>query len=106
MLTRRGIAVALVAAAAGGQARAAGAEVHIDNFTFEPGVLTIAAGTVVTWVNRDDIPHTVVDRDRPREVRSPVLDTDDHYSRTFAMAGRFGYFCSLHPHMQGTIVVT
>lgn len=105
MLKRRGIAIAVLAVAPG-FARAAGTEVHIDNFTFAPAALTVPAGTVVTWVNRDDIPHTVVDRDRPREVRSTVLDTDDRYSRTFAAPGRFGYFCSLHPHMQGTVVVT
>ena len=37
--------------------------------------------------------------------RSKALDTDDAYSYTFATAGSFDYFCSLHPHMVGKIIV-
>jgi plastocyanin len=86
-------------------ARAADAQATIDNFTFSPPVLTISPGTRVTWTNRDDIPHTVTDQDHPKETKSPPLDTGDSYSRVFATAGTYHYFCSLHPHMQGTVVV-
>ena len=75
----------------------------IDNFTFEPGKLTIKAGTTVTWTNRDDIPHTVASKDKL--FKSKVMDTDESYSFTFATPGEYTYFCSLHPHMTGTIVV-
>src|SRR5258706_15364262 len=34
-------------------------EVAIDNFTFTPQTLTVAAGTKGTWTNHDDVPHTV-----------------------------------------------
>ena len=85
--------------------RAADAQATIDNFTFSPPVLTVSPGTRVTWTNRDDIPHTVTDQDHPKEIRSPPLDTDESYSRVFATAGTYRYFCSLHPHMQGTVVV-
>lgn len=88
-----------------GPAKAADAQATIDNFTFSPPVLTVAIGTKVIWTNRDDIPHTVTDADHPREIKSPALDTGDSYSRTFATAGTYHYFCSLHPHMQGTVVV-
>jgi plastocyanin len=87
---------------------AAGADeaaVTIDNFTFAPPVITVAAGTRVVWTNRDDIPHTVVSAQNPRTLRSPALDTDDRFSFTFAAPGTYRYFCSLHPHMQGAVVV-
>src|SRR5205807_6393100 len=83
-------------------ARAADMEVKIDNFTFGPQQLTVKAGTTVTWINRDDIPHTVVSTGH---FRSKALDTDDKYSFTFTTPGTYQYFCGLHPHMQGTVVV-
>jgi plastocyanin len=85
------------------QAHAAEVAVGIDNFTFNPQKLTVKVGTTVTWTNRDDIPHTVVATGK--EFRSRALDTDDQFSFTFKTPGSFEYFCSLHPHMTGTIVV-
>ena len=78
-------------------------ELKIDNFTFVPQRVTIKPGTTVTWVNDDDIPHAIAATGK--EFRSKVLDTNDKYSFTFTTAGTFEYFCSLHPHMTGTIVV-
>jgi plastocyanin len=77
--------------------------VTIDNFTFGPKEVTVAVGTTVKWVNHDDIPHTVVEKNTT--FRSKALDTDDAYSYTFASAGTFDYFCGLHPHMVGKIIV-
>ena len=37
--------------------------------------------------------------------RSKTLDTDNNFSFTFTQAGDYKYFCSLHPHMTGTIKV-
>lgn len=82
---------------------AAAAAVRIDNFTFKDPIVTVKVGTTVTWTNGDDIPHTVVAKDGA--FKSKVLDTGDHFSFTFAKAGQFGYYCSLHPHMTGTVVV-
>ena len=79
------------------------AAVSIDNFTFKSPVVMVKPGTTVTWTNGDDIPHTVVSKDGL--FKSKVLDTGDRFSFTFAKAGQFGYFCSLHPHMTGTIIV-
>ena len=76
--------------------------VMIDNFTFEPAQLTVKVGTTVTWKNRYDIPHTVVSAGK---FRSKTMDTDDSYSFTFTAAGDYKYFCSLHPHMTGTVKV-
>jgi amicyanin len=77
--------------------------VGIDNFTFNPQQLTVKAGTTVTWINKDDIPHTIVAVGK--QFRSKALDTGDAYSFTFTTPGTYDYFCSLHPHMTGTIVV-
>ncbi len=79
------------------------AAVAIDNFTFNPQRITVQAGSTVTWTNKDDIPHAVVASDRA--FRSKVLDTDDSYAFTFTTPGIYEYFCSLHPHMTGTVVV-
>ena len=99
------LASLLAGTAAGGSAWAGQAQVTIDNFTFSPPILTIPAGTRVTWTNHDDIPHTVVSRESPATMRSPVLDTDENFSLTFDKPGTYGFFCSLHPHMQGQVVV-
>jgi plastocyanin len=85
------------------QAQASNMEVKIDNFSFGPATLTVAAGTIVTWTNRDDIPHTVVSDDKI--FKSKVLDTDEKFSFTFTKPGTYGYFCSIHPKMTGKVVV-
>jgi len=79
-------------------------EVEIDNFAFSPQDLTIAAGTTVEWVNRDDIPHVVVSDDR-KTFKSKVLDTDEKFSYTFTKPGTYTYFCSIHPKMTGKVIV-
>ena len=105
LLTRRRAALllALLPAARAGAAEVA--SVTIDNFTFTPAELTVAPGTRVVWTNRDDIPHTVVSDERPPVFRSHALDTDDTFEVVFDRPGSWGYFCALHSHMQGTIVV-
>ncbi len=85
------------------QPSAANAEVKIDNFSFGPDTLTVPVGTTVTWTNRDDIPHTVVSTEGV--FKSKVRDTDEKFSYTFATAGTYPYYCSVHPKMTGKIVV-
>jgi plastocyanin len=79
--------------------------VTIDGFTFGPGVLTVPRGTKVTWTNKDDDPHTVVSDADPKLFKSPALDTDESFIFTFNDQGTFKYFCTIHPYMQGTVVV-
>ena len=88
---------------ASAQEKPATAEVKIDNFSFGPTTLTVAVGTTVTWINRDDIPHTVVSDDKV--FKSKVLDTDEKFSFTFTKPGTYPYFCSVHPKMTGKVVV-
>ena len=68
-----------------------------------PFIFAAVAGDTVTWTNRDDIPHTVVAKNLV--FKSKAMDTDDAYSFTFTTPGEYAYFCSLHPHMTGIIVV-
>lgn len=104
--TLRRLAIRLAVSAAMslhlGAARAEDSIVTIDNFTFQPAELTVKTGTTVTWKNHDDIPHTIVSSGK---FRSKTMDTDDSFSFTFTAAGDYKYFCSLHPHMTGTIKV-
>jgi plastocyanin len=85
-----------------GGARAEETKVTIDNFTFTPAEVKVKVGDTVTWSNHDDIPHTVVSAGK---FRSKAMDTDGSFSFTFTAAGDYKYFCSLHPHMTGTIKV-
>ena len=85
-----------------GGARAEETKVTIDNFTFAPAEVKVKVGDTVTWTNHDDIPHTVVSAGK---FRSKAMDTDGSFSFTFTAAGDYKYFCSLHPHMTGTIKV-
>jgi amicyanin len=97
--------VLLVAAAtfAARSAPATDAEVDIDQFTFTPQHITVKAGTTVTWINEDDVPHTIASSSKP--FKSKALDTADKFSFTFTTPGTYEYFCSLHPHMTGAVVV-
>jgi plastocyanin len=80
-------------------------EVKIDNFSFGPVTLTVPVGTTVTWINHDDIPHTVVSTDDSKTFKSKVLDTDEKFSFTFGKTGTYPYFCSIHPKMAGKVIV-
>jgi plastocyanin len=106
LLTFAGLAaiLGLSLVASGGGALADDATIKIANFTFDPPTLTVKAGTTVTWVNADDIPHLVSEKDG--KFRSSALDTDDKFSQTFSTAGTVEYFCIIHPKMTGKIVVT
>jgi len=84
-------------------AQAAESEVKIGNFTFAPQRITVKAGTTVIWINEDDIPHTVASSSKL--FKSTALDSEDKFSFTFTTPGTYEYFCSLHPHMTGAIVV-
>lgn len=107
VLTRRTVllATSLGAALVSLQTKAASkaAEIKIDNFVFSPDTLTVAAGATVTWVNHDDIPHSVVEKNG--RFHSKALDTNDAFSFNFTAPGEYEYFCGLHPHMTGKIVV-
>lgn len=82
----------------------AGNHVDITDFAFAPASITVPVGATITWTNHDAEPHTVVARDG--SFRSPALDTNAAYNFTFTAPGSFDYFCSIHPMMTATVVVT
>jgi amicyanin len=79
------------------------ASVSMDHNTFIPGEITVAPGTTVTWVNKEAMPHTVVDVNRG--FRSKTLAKDGAFSFTFTTAGNYDYLCSIHPNMKGKVIV-
>jgi plastocyanin len=86
-----------------GQASVASHDVFVDNFSFSPVSAKVAVGTMVTWTNRDDVPHNIVSTEQ--KFKSPVLDTDQKFSHVFDAPGTFKYFCGLHPKMTAEVVV-
>ena len=84
--------------------KASTAKVVIDNFSFSPKTFTVPAGATVTWTNHDNAPHVVTSADDQFK-KSPVLKTGQRFSNTFATAGTYSYFCSIHPRMTGKIIV-
>jgi plastocyanin len=80
-------------------------KVSIANFAFSPAAITVKVGTKVTWTNNDSTAHTVT-ADTAGGPDSSTLDPGASYSFTFTKAGSFGYHCSLHPSMTGSVNVT
>jgi plastocyanin len=84
---------------------AAGARVSIDNFAFDPKELVLTAGATVTWVNTDDVAHTVTSKAAPPLFDSKPLHTDAKFSFEFKTPGTYDYFCKPHPYMTGRVIV-
>ena len=90
------------------QSAQSGSAVTISNFDFSPGILTVAANTMVTWTNNDSVEHNVTedaDSSAPG-FESQNLAQGQSYSYTFTKPGTYNYHCSIHPSMKGTVVVT
>jgi plastocyanin len=79
------------------------AEIAIQSFQFVPAILTVAPGTAVTWVNKDEEPHNVVSPDRA--FRSKAIDGGEKFTNVFDKPGTYNYICAVHPHMRGTVIV-
>jgi len=78
--------------------------IEIKDFAFNPQILTVKSGEKITWINRDEEPHTVVSVEKQFK-KSTALDTDQEFTITTGAPGTYTYFCSVHPKMTGTIVV-
>ncbi|HEY4273724.1 MAG TPA: cupredoxin family copper-binding protein [Candidatus Udaeobacter sp.] len=97
----------LCVAALGDDAASAGNKrntIEIRDFAFNPQTLTVKSGERITWINRDDEPHTVVSVGKKFQ-KSSALDTDQQFTITAGAPGTYEYFCSVHPKMTGTIVI-
>ena len=84
-------------------AAASATSVEVKDFMFMPTTLTVGVGSKVTWVNKDDEPHTVVSD--TGAFRSGAIDTDQSFSYKFDKPGTYHFTCSIHPRMVGTVVV-
>jgi plastocyanin len=106
------LATAALSVMAGGYAAAttpagpaAQTTITLRNYSFDPGVLKIAAGATVTWINSDGDVHTIKSEEGPEAFQSPALDSGGRYSFRFRHPGTYKYICSVHPFMHGVIVV-
>ena len=79
-------------------------KIEIKDFAFNPQTITVKSGEKITWINRDEEPHTVVSVEKKWK-KSSALDTDQEFTITAGVPGTYTYFCSVHPKMTGTIVV-
>ena len=79
----------------------------IDNFDF--GRIKVDAGDEVVFANSDGVPHTVTSGTPGAptgDFDSGLFGTGEVYSRTFDEPGKYKIFCSLHPQMTATVVVS
>lgn len=81
----------------------AAVEIEIANLAFSPATVTVAAGTTVTWTNKDSVPHTATSRTPLFD--SGKLDGGGKFSYTFNQKGTFEYYCTFHPNMAGKVIV-
>src|SRR3989442_13107633 len=79
-------------------------KIEIKDFAFNPQIITVRSGEKITWINRDEEPHTIVSVEKQFKT-STALDTDQEFTITAGAPGTYTYFCSVHPKMTGTIVV-
>jgi plastocyanin len=79
--------------------------VVIDNFAYSPREIIVAPGSRVLWINRDDVPHTVTSTAKPRAFDSGALDGEESFTFVFPTPGTYDYFCALHPHMTGRVII-
>ena len=80
------------------------ANVTIETLAFMPAVLTIKAGSTVTFENHDAMSHNILGAEGA--FRSKLLKTNDKFSMVFAQPGEFEYICGVHPNMKGKVIVT
>ena len=96
------------AATTGAAPAAGGSAVEVSGFKFAPATLEVAKGTKITWTNKDTTKHTVTsgkDGTKDSKFDGPLAEAPGTFSFTFADAGTYAYFCSIHKSMVGTVTV-
>ena len=86
-----------VKAAPSASAAAAPTSVDLKDLKFSPATITVAAGTTVTWHNKDSFDHTVSAEDASFE--SGNLAGGGTWTHTFSAPGTYTYYCK--PHSSG-----
>jgi amicyanin len=87
-------------------AHATNRTVTMSGYAFAPATLTITAGGTVTWTNQDTAPHNVKTTSAPVALDSPMLNRGGTWSYTFTTPGTYRYYCTVHPEMTATLVVS
>ena len=87
-----------------GSSNAGQNKIEIKDFAFNPQTITVKSGEKITWINRDEEPHTIVSVEKQFK-KSSALDTDQEFTVVAGSPGTYSYFCSVHPKMTGTIIV-
>lgn len=99
---------ALLLTAAIQPAAAQDAEVAVKLFQFQPKALTVKPGTAITWMNGDDIEHSVTAGEPGKETKafdSGFFVKGESFTHSFAEPGIYSYFCKRHQSMRGTVTV-
>jgi plastocyanin len=78
--------------------------VEIKNYSYQPSIINVSAGTTVTWINEDPVVHTVTATDG--DFNSGNLATGEEFNQTFSQPGTYQYQCLIHVSMVGEVVVT
>jgi len=79
--------------------------VMVKLFQYQPERLQVKAGTTVSWVNDDEIFHTVTVDSKDRSFDAPLDGKGKSFSFTFTQPGIYSYYCDRHEHMRGEIEV-
>ena len=78
----------------------------MKNLAFIPKTVHGTVGDEVKWVNQDTAPHNVTYVSGPKFASSSTLSTGQQFSHVFSEPGTIQYFCSIHPFMKATLIVT
>jgi plastocyanin len=88
----------------GGGGGGGGTEVSMEGIAFQPAEVTVSAGDTVNWVNNDTVGHDVT-ADSFSSGEPGAMENGDEFEHTFEEAGTFDYVCTVHPGMEGSVVV-
>jgi plastocyanin len=79
-------------------------QIEMTNFTFEPNVLTVKPGEIITVTNRDTVKHTLTSN--VNLFKTNLLGKEDSAEIKAPLEpGKYLYHCEPHPNMVGTIIV-
>jgi plastocyanin len=103
-LAAAAFALITVACASGGSAGEVssvdGPTVAVHDYAFEPAALTVEPGVTITWVWEGRAPHNVIGEGFQSEDQSSGT-----FRHTFEQVGTYRYECTIHPGMEGSVVV-
>ena len=73
--------------------------------SYSPDQVVVKSGTIITWINEDSLPHTVTS-DKSGLFDSSIISANQQWKYRFDTVGEYEYHCTLHPWMEGKVIVT